>query len=154
MWIDKKPIIAVIHNPILNETYTACAGNGAFLNNKPIRTSINPQRSLSTSLLICQRGIRKYAFLDTFACRGVLSLRSAALEMCQVARGAADAFILTGIKAWDMAAAVLIVQEAGGIVSGVGQNRFDLFAGECMACADQKLHAELRFVIDAYLSQQ
>lgn len=71
-------------------------------------------------------------------------LGSAALELCEVARGTADVYLLNGLKAWDVAAAVLIVREAGGVVQGCLQEEFKVDGGECMAGYSADLVSQLR----------
>ncbi len=119
---DKKLTIGVIYAPYLRELYTAEASMGAFLNGKRINVSLVDSLD-SSYLLTCEGGEKsnaKIARINALLHPGVKDLRklgSAAIEGAWVASGRAEAYITTGIYPWDIAAAVLIVREAGGKVS-------------------------------------
>lgn len=127
--IDKEPVVGVVFNPILNELYSASKNGGAFYNEKslPLITPIQPLESLEQSLVITEYGadrskISINAKLDTinkvisYPIHGIRSFGSAALNMCYVARGSCDIYYEIGIHAWDVAAAAVILKEAGGCV--------------------------------------
>ncbi len=116
--------LAVIYDPMQDEMYTAERGQGAFLNGEPIHVSGVEQ--LIDSLLVTgfpydiQTSSRNN--LDHFShfarlTQGVRRLGSAAIDLCYVAAGRFDGYWELGIKPWDIAAGLLIVQEAGGTVS-------------------------------------
>jgi myo-inositol-1(or 4)-monophosphatase len=136
-----EPIDAVIYDPIKNELYTASKGKGALLNDKKIRVS--ERKDLAGALVITgtpprDRG-RVGVHLDY--CKDLLSTAedirrsgSAALDLAYVACGRADAYFESGIKAWDVAAGMLLVREAGGRVcdfKGRGERILD--AGQIVA---------------------
>jgi myo-inositol-1(or 4)-monophosphatase len=73
---------------------------------------------------------------------GVRRIGSGALDLCYVACGRLEGFWEKPINPWDIAAGVLILQEAGGQVSGVSGQELDLFAGEVVG-TNGKLHNEL-----------
>jgi len=73
--------------------------------------------------------------------QGVLRVGSAALDLCQVACGRFDGFWEFWLKPWDMAAGPLIVQEAGGVVTGL-DHPFDLY-GNVIVATNGKLHNAL-----------
>lgn len=115
---------ALIYNPANNDLYTATRGAGAFLNNRRIRVSSRmrlndallasaiPSRELKArpALLALQNRLR-------FSAGGVRYTGSAALDLAYVAAGYTDGFIGVGLKSWDLAAGVLLVKEAGGLVT-------------------------------------
>jgi myo-inositol-1(or 4)-monophosphatase len=136
-----EPIDAVIYDPIKNELFTASKGKGATLNDRKIRVS--DRKDLSDSLVITgtpprDRG-RVGPHLDF--CKALLSTAedirrtgSAALDLAYVACGRSDAYFESGIKAWDVAAGMLLVREAGGRVcdfKGRGERILD--AGQMVA---------------------
>ncbi|MGI9327245.1 MAG: inositol monophosphatase family protein [Pseudomonadales bacterium] len=116
---------AVILDPVRSEEFVASRGAGATLNGKRMRVS-NTQR-LDEAVIatgIPPHAIRKHygaygAMLDelTQECRGMRRMGSAALDLAYVAAGRMDGFFEPGLKLWDIAAGVLLIQEAGGFSS-------------------------------------
>ena len=116
--------LGVIANPPMQEYFSAEAGKGAWLNGKPIRVS--ETRELIDSMLIT--GFR-YNLLDTprsninnfirlaHEVQTVRRLGSAALDLAYVACGRVEGFWEIALNPWDVAAGILIIREAGGIVS-------------------------------------
>lgn len=121
--VDGELKLAVIDMPMLNETYTAIRGEGAFVNGKPLRVS--ETADLNESLLATGFFPEDKAALEEqvglFAgivgeVRGVRRAGAAAYDLCQVARGVFDGFWEKNLKPWDVAAGQLLVEEAGGVV--------------------------------------
>jgi myo-inositol-1(or 4)-monophosphatase len=113
----------VVYNPISEELFTAARGQGATLNGKGIRVS--QIVTLSTSLLCtgfpahnrkASPNLRYYGNF-TMHSHGVRRDGSAALDLASVACGRFEGFWEFGLKAWDTAAGVLLVEEAGGKVT-------------------------------------
>ncbi|HEY0334040.1 MAG TPA: inositol monophosphatase family protein [Stenotrophomonas sp.] len=118
-----EPIDAVIFDPLRNELFTASRGAGAVLNDRRIRvtdrkdlsgaminTGFPPrERSRVSSQLKCVDSLLTQA-------EDIRRTGSAALDLAYVACGRADAYFEAGVKAWDIAAGVLLVREAGGRV--------------------------------------
>lgn len=109
--------------PTTGDLYSAVRGKGAWRNGKRIRVS--PQKQLSASTLIfchgyspaeMRRGAKLYAAIHP-RIRYCRMYGSAAFELAMIATGGADAFIYSGAKPWDIAPGVLLVEEAGGIVT-------------------------------------
>lgn len=133
-------ILGVVYNPMLNELFTAEKGKGAYLNNKKIKVSAIAE--LNKSLLATgfpydvrtseQNNIANFA---NFAVRAQAIRRagSAALDMCYVACGRFDGFWELKLKPWDTAAAMLIVNEAGGMVTDFKGKPFSFYSGETLA---------------------
>src|SRR5208283_3289649 len=116
-------IAAVVYDPVHAELFTAQRGAGAFLNNHRIRTSATGL--ISDSLASTGFPTRKrhhninihFYYQLAMASHGVRRTGSAALDLAFVASGRLEFFWEFGLKPWDMAAGVLLVQEAGGRVS-------------------------------------
>jgi myo-inositol-1(or 4)-monophosphatase len=115
--------VAVIDVPILGEVYTAIRGHGAFVNGR--RLQVSSTKNLRDSLLatgfIGDKEEQLQEQLRVFAdvvrkCRGVRRAGAAAYDLAQVARGVFDGYWEKGIKPWDAAAGILLVEEAGGQV--------------------------------------
>ena len=112
-----RPIIAIVHAPALDETYTARAGHGAWLNGT--RLAIAGAAELRPDLEItCPQGIAKAlreAGIDFIYQPRIASL---ALRIAKVASGVYQAGVASGHSHdWDLAAADLVLQEAGGLLA-------------------------------------
>ena len=83
------------------------------------------------------------------ACRAVRRLGSAALNLAYVAAGRLDAYWATSLSAWDVAAGVLLIEEAGGIVTSLDGGAVQLRHPSLCAASSVALHQELRTVIRA-----
>jgi len=113
-------ILGVVYDPTRDELFTAERGKGAFMNSMPIRVSDAP--SLIESVLVTGFAYNvssTHENIDHFQnflleARGVRRLGSAALDLCYVAAGRLDGYWEMSLNPWDMAAGVLLVEEAGG----------------------------------------
>eukprot|EP01097_Dermamoeba_algensis_P008926 TRINITY_DN613_c0_g1_i6.p1 TRINITY_DN613_c0_g1~~TRINITY_DN613_c0_g1_i6.p1 ORF type:complete len:229 (-),score=51.82 TRINITY_DN613_c0_g1_i6:53-739(-) len=123
--INKVIVVGVVYNPILHELFQAYKGGGAYLNDQPIQVSSNTTipRSVVTTNFGYDRTEEGIAFmtscLTSLLSKQIQSLRSggsAACEMTSVACGRLDLYYEWGIHPWDIAAAALIITEAGGVV--------------------------------------
>ena len=151
--VDGRVELAVVYDPVAVELFTAERGEGARLNGVPMRVSV--RRDLIDALLctgfpysIRERQQRQ---VDVFAgflgkSRAVRRLGSAALDLCYVAAGRFDGFWEEQLHAWDVAAGVLIVEEAGGRVTGYEDQPHDLFGGHIVA-SNGPLHGPMLEVI-------
>ncbi len=145
---NDNPVIGVVYNPISDEMFAAKLGCGAWLNDQTIKVSKIAQ--LKRSLLCTgfpydmhqpNNNIERYAKLVKQT-QGVLRVGSAALDLCQVACGRLDGFWECLLNPWDIAAGALIVQEAGGTVSGITDSVFNLYKGEIIA-SNGLVHTEM-----------
>lgn len=130
--IDGRCAVGVVFDPTRNELFSARSGAGAHLNGASIGVSKVDQ--LDRALLVTgfAYDIRETANnnLDHFSrfalkAQGLRRTGSAALDLCYVAAGRFDGFWEVRLNPWDMAAGVVILQEAGGTVtdfSGVGHS--------------------------------
>ena len=120
--------VAVVNSFLENKLYFASAGNGSFCNDMPLKVSETSTKSLSTLMT----GIpAKTTYLDSEfqemielfqAWKKVRMIGSAAIAGAWVAEGIADCYKETGIFIWDIAATMLLVQEAGEKVTVSGIN--------------------------------
>ena len=143
-----KPIAGVIYDALRDECFTAERGRGAFLNGRRLR--ISATGSLEESL-VCTGfayAVRETHYnLDNFRqfvlkTQGVRRDGSAAMNLAYVAAGRFDGFWERGIQAWDMAAGVLMVTEAGGKVTDITGKPFDLL-GENALASNGKIHGQI-----------
>lgn len=139
---------AVVYAPCTQDLYVASRGAGAQLNNRRIRVS--QRRDLDTALIGTGIPINP-ANLDDYLpmlkaiaglTAGLRRAGSASLDLAYVATGRLDAFWELGLKPWDMAAGLLLVQEAGGIVTDIAGNDAPLYKGNILA-STPKIHQRL-----------
>ncbi len=118
----KEIILGVVYAPALGELYSGEKGQGTFLNNNSISVSTTHEVNRS-SIVSCEgsdKNITRYTILFRGIRPIVLDMRklgSAAIESAWVACGRAEAYIVTKINPWDIAAGVILVEEAGGKVT-------------------------------------
>ena len=126
-------VLGVVLNPVDGELYTALRGQGAQLNNRPIRVS--EVSAVSESLLVTGFPYHLGEEIEPImtrwnsclqACQAVRRLGSAALDICYVACGRFEAFWEQLLKPWDTAAGALIAAEAGAAVTTFSNQPFRL----------------------------
>lgn len=118
-----EPVVGVVFNPFANELFTAVRGEGAYLNQK--RIHVSTVETLSKSLVATgfpTHRVRnstniQYYWEFTIRSHGVRRDGSAALDLAAVAAGRFDGFWEFSLKSWDTAAGMLLVTEAGGMVT-------------------------------------
>ena len=134
---EGKPVGGVVYAPVYKERFTGQVGKGAFLNDKQIRVSSTKKlsRSLIASGFPYERKMQLPDVLSKIQ-RVLLSSQgfrrggSAALDMCYVACGRLDAYWEGSIHHWDVAAGVVIVNQAGGRVSRYDGSEYQLLASD------------------------
>ncbi|MBH1689615.1 inositol monophosphatase [Stenotrophomonas maltophilia] len=118
-----EPTDAVIFDPLRNELFTASRGAGAVLNDRRIRVA--DRKDLEGTMIHTDfaprersRASAQLKSVDTLLVQAedIRRTGSAALDLAYVACGRADAYFEAGVKAWDIAAGLLLVREAGGKV--------------------------------------
>ncbi len=142
-------LVGAVFDPSLNECFTAAIGRGAFLNGRPIRTSSSNRLSEviagtgfpaklqpdSPDLLVFNKAL--------FRCQGIRRTGSAALNLCDLAVGRFGVLWGFSTKIWDIAAGVLLIEEAGGVVTSPEGGQVNLGSGRFLASANQDLHQQL-----------
>jgi len=146
---DGEIVVGVIHNPVYGELFTAVKGGGAFLNGRGIRVS---QRSPLKNCLLATGfpydcAIDPVNNFDNFiafqrAARGIRRAGAAALDLAAVAAGRLDGFWELKLKPWDVAAGILIVREAGGMVTGFDGETYSIFNNRIVA-SNGLIHPEM-----------
>jgi myo-inositol-1(or 4)-monophosphatase len=143
-------IAGTVFDPLSDECYTAGLGQGAFLNGQPIRVS--PCTEISQALVaisfranVMRGSLDVSRFVEMLhACQSMRRLGSAALNCCYVAAGRLDGYFATsGIQAWDVAAGVLIMTEAGATLTGVDGQPLDINQPELLAASSPRLHEQM-----------
>jgi myo-inositol-1(or 4)-monophosphatase len=142
-------LVGTVYDPSRDNCFTAAEGGGAFLDGRPIRTSAVtklsdaiagtgfPAKLLpdSPDLLVFNEAL--------FRCQGVRRTGSAALNLCDIAAGRFDVLWGLSTKIWDIAAGVLLIREAGGVVTSPEGGDIDLGSGRFLASANMELHRQL-----------
>lgn len=130
----------VVYDPLHNDLFTATRGSGAYLNDHRIRVSqqTRMEDALIGSGFPFSNMEHQARYLRMFAqvmarTAGIRRPSSAALDLAYTAAGRYDGFWEMGLKSWDMAAGVLLVQEAGGLVSDLEGNDQYLSSGHIVA---------------------
>ncbi len=147
--LEGELVAGVIYNPVYDELFTATKGGGAWLNGS--RLSVSSRASLKNSLLgtgfpyDCATDPANN--FDNFIAfqkkaRGIRRAGAAALDLAYVSAGRLDGFWELKLKPWDMAAGVLMVQEAGGMVTAFDGSPCDLFNG-CIVASNGLIHDEM-----------
>lgn len=144
----------VIYAPCTQDLYCATRGSGATLNNRKLRvTTLTSIESalIGTGVPIKAERLDAYMpMLRVIAERtaGVRRAGSAALDLAYVAAGRLDGYFEIGLKPWDVAAGIVLVQEAGGVVSELYGEGDALNTGHLIA-SGTRLHPEFTDVLRA-----
>jgi myo-inositol-1(or 4)-monophosphatase len=142
-------VAGVCFGPVLKQLFGARIGAGASLNGAPTRVSSTA--ALADSLLATGFPYNRRDMLDELLApvgralaeaQGVRRGGSACYDLCMTACGQIDGFFERGLHAWDLCAATLIVEEAGGQLSGY-DGEFELFSDTVIA-SNGHIHTELR----------
>ena len=149
-------VSAVIYNPITDELFVAEKGHGAYLNEKRLRVATRkelPQTLIATGIPYMARGTdaereRSLAEVKAVVSRtsGIRRCGAASLDLAYTAAGRFDAFWERGLNAWDMAAGILLVREAGGIVTNIDGSPDPFTNGDVLA-TNMTLHPVLMGLI-------
>lgn len=141
-----EPVLGVIYLPIQKELFYAIRGCGAWLNGRKI--AVSTASELSNALLATgfPYDIQKQAkrVLSAFGAvitnvQGIRRAGAAAIDLAYVACGRLDGFWEINLKPWDTAAGILLLTEAGGMVSDFKGNDYSIFYPELLA-TNTKLH--------------
>ena len=146
--------IGVICNPAMKETYSAAKGQGAFLNGEP--TKVSSIGTMNEALLITgfrrnaigtpRSNIRNFTRLS-LETQTIRRLGSAAMDLAYVACGRAEAFWEIDLNPWDVAAGILIVREAGGVVDSLYGDGELLIGKVNILAANPLIFSQMRSVL-------
>lgn len=144
-----KLLAGAIFDPLADELYLTALGAGAYCNGERLSTS--SVRTVGEALVAVSLpprvGPESPDLQDLVrviqVSQAVRRSGSAALNLAYVAHGRLDAFWATQIHPWDVAAGVLLVREAGGVVTGRGGEEFNLWKPHFAAAAGTALHGDL-----------
>lgn len=158
--IDGQLTVGVIYNPVYDELFTAVAGGGAYLNGRRLRVS--GQAPLRSSLLgtgfpydCATDPANNFANFIAFqkAARGIRRAGAAALDLASVATGRLDGFWELKLKPWDVAAGVLLVLEAGGMVSTFDGSAYAI-GNDRIVASNGLIHREMTAMLAAVAAEE
>ncbi|RBQ29490.1 inositol monophosphatase family protein [Aliarcobacter vitoriensis] len=155
---NKKPYLAVVYNPILDELYVAKVGKGAFLNGKELKVSTEEdlQKSLLATGFPYTSGSNEDDLNDVLKkikdvlphCQDLRRLGSASIDLCMVAKGTFEGYYEMNLKPWDVSAGVLILSEAGGKITNISGGEYNLFEDKYIVATNGKIHNQLLSKLD------
>ncbi len=150
----------VVYDPFKSELFSTTAGSGVMLNNNKVRVSQN--KDLNQSLIGTGFPFKQPqhldCYLDTFRAihpqvAGIRRAGSAALDLAYIASGRLDGFWEIGLNKWDIAAGVLLIQEAGGFISDFAGGKEFLETGNIVA-GNTFIYPNILSAIQPYLSKE
>ena len=142
-------ICGVVYDPTSSECFAAAKGRGATLNGQTISVSdcrLLDQAMIAASFppLVERDSPEITRFIEVLIrSQSVRRFGSAALNLCYVANGRLDGYWATSVKMWDIAAGMLILQEAGGLMTSLTGGKLVLAKPELIASASPELNAAL-----------
>ncbi|WP_053406368.1 inositol monophosphatase family protein [Persicobacter sp. CCB-QB2] len=155
---EGKPVLGVIYAPETEEMFSAVKGEGAYLNGKQIEVSQADQ--FSDSLIATGFPYQRFEEMDAYlrildklmhCTHGLRRLGSAAIDLAYVACGRFEAFYEYNLKPWDIAAGIIIVEEAGGKVTDFKGGPDFLFGKQLIAGGP--IHQDLQKMIHQHWCQ-
>ena len=142
-----EPVLGVVSAPALGEVFSSERGGGSFRNAERIKVSPNsdPRRALGCTGLFGDSRAGRAAAAELMGraldhLRDIRRMGAAALDLCYVACGRFDLFWERGLNAWDIAAGMLIVREAGGRVSDAHGDTEGIMLSGSIVAANPQLH--------------
>lgn len=155
---DGVPVVGVVHAPLLDRTYCAALGLGAFRDERPLHVSsrVPEQGIVATGFPFRHKDLLPgYELALAAALRSFEDLRragAASLDLCWTAEGVFDGYFELRLGPWDVAAGGIIVREAGGVVTDwAGDDRAWLRSGNILA-GPPAVHARLLEIAESTAS--
>ncbi len=150
--------LGVVYDPLRDELFTAKRGGGAMLNNRRIR--VTNQSSLKGALIGTGFPFKTDKHLDAYMgmfraltteCAGIRRAGAAALDLAYVAAGRLDGFWEIGTMEWDVAAGILLITEAGGVITDFSFNDKYLESGNVIT-GSPKMHQLMYQLIEPHVT--
>ncbi len=152
---NNKPVLGIVYHVVRKECFHAIEGDNAYCNDRMIHVSKIPtlQESLLATGFPYYHFNKRDSYLNIIKeflekTHGIRRLGSAAIDLAYVACGRIEGYFEYNLNAWDVAAGVLIVQQAGGIVTDFKGGSDCIFGGELCA-ANGHIHAEMLAVVQS-----
>ncbi|MCX8085192.1 MAG: inositol monophosphatase [Calditerrivibrio sp.] len=142
--------VGIVYNPIIGELFHAVKSEGAYLNGNKI--SVSQESMLINSLIatgfpysiIKENKKHLIEMLERVLknTRGIRRAGSASLDLCYVAKGVFQGYYESDLKPWDVAAGTIILEEAGGTVTGLNGNIYDIWS-DFIVASNKHIHKDL-----------
>lgn len=158
-WDGRRIVAGTVYDVLRDEMFTVLEGDGLYLNGSPVDPP--PPNDLSHSLVATGFPFRRKeitpqylaSFQEIFyRVSDIRRAGSAALDLAYVAVGRLDGFWEVGLKPWDIAAGILMVQEKGGIVTDFWGNSNVIHNGHVVAARTPELHSLILKVVQKNLA--
>ncbi|MBI5755774.1 MAG: inositol monophosphatase [Nitrospirae bacterium] len=147
--VSGKVVAGVVYDPVRDECFTAVDGGGAYLNGRPIQVSTIDRldRALLATGFPYDRREHADRYLVPFKnfllkAQEVRRPGAASIDLCYLASGRIDGFWECKLHPWDVAAASVIVREAGGMMSDFSGNEYSVYGEETLA-SNGRIHTEM-----------
>jgi myo-inositol-1(or 4)-monophosphatase len=150
--------VGVVYDPLRDELFTAKRGGGSMLNNRRLR--VTNQASLKGALIGTGFPFKTDQHLEAYVgmfkaitkdSAGIRRAGAAALDLAYVAAGRLDGFWEIGVMEWDMAAGILLIKEAGGVVTDFSFNDKYIESGNVIA-GSPKMHQIMYQLIEPHVT--
>jgi myo-inositol-1(or 4)-monophosphatase len=147
---EGEPVLGVVADVFHDRLFRALQGSGSTCNRRPLRVS--PTAELSRSLLVTGFAYDRRETLDnnyaefchfTHLTQGVRRGGSAALDLAYVASGQLDGYWERGLSPWDITAGIVLVREAGGVVTSYDGSPLEVSSGRLLA-SNGKIHLQMQ----------
>ncbi|KAM4705899.1 inositol monophosphatase 1 [Rhinophrynus dorsalis] len=146
--VNRQIEFGVVYSCVEDKMYTGRRGKGSFCNGQKLQVS--GQKDITKSMIVTELGSNRnpevikiiLSNMERLLCipiHGIRAVGTAAVNMCLVAMGGADAYYEMGIHCWDMAAASVILTEAGGVVLDATGGAFDLMSCRIIAASSKEI---------------
>jgi len=149
----KEIVCGVVFDPESQECYEAMRGQGAFLNGERIQVSGITELSEALVAVSFSASIKRGSpqiddFVELLTCtQAMRRMGSAALNLCYVAAGRLDSYWAWHTHSWDVAAGLLLVQEAGGSLCGFDTDEIDIDHPKFIVASSPELREEMRTIL-------
>ncbi len=152
IWSSGEAEEAIVYNPILEEFFYAQKGQGAFCNEQKLQ--VTSEESLQNSIIATgfpyvkhEMGAEYWWVINSMQkllpkIRDIRRLGAAAFDLCYLAQGKLNGFYEVNLQPWDVAAGILIVQEAGGSVSNLRGGKYSL-ENNIIVASNGKIQSQL-----------
>lgn len=149
---EKRPNFGIVYNPVLDELFYAESGKGAYKNGKKINVSSFSDfgRALIATGFPYSGADNKDDLnwvIDKLSkilpkCQDIRRFGSASLDLCYVAEGKFDGYYEINLKPWDVSAGIIILKEAGGVVSNDKGEEYNMFEDKCIVASNGIIQKE------------
>ena len=146
-------VSGVVYNPVTDDLFTAEKGHGAYHNDKRLRVAARKELGpavIGTGLPFMGKEGHARALAEMGAVMdvtaGIRRMGAASLDIAYVAAGRFDGFWEHGLQAWDMAAGIVLLKEAGGVITDMAGGEQMMAKGQVI-CANEHLHPQLLKVL-------